>query len=619
MATFLTRRGEHMRFDSRGERRFYERVKEKLEDDYLVWYNAAIGLRQVYPDFIILHPVRGVLVLEIKDWPFERLHKVSKDIFQVVTDGGRKNFTNPLQQARQYALEIVRLLQDDPLLQQAAGSRYAGKLVLPWAFGVVLSNIDRAQFEQAHLDQVIPGHLVICKDEMLPSTDAEKFQQCMWAMFEHAFPCQLTLPQIDRIRGLMFPDLQIRQGSLFPPAEGGAAVLGSLPDLMHVMDMQQEQLARSLGSGHRVIHGVAGSGKTMILGYRCVQLASMLDKPVLVLCYNRTLAARLSSMLSDRGLSERVHVRNFHAWCKDMLRTYHLEPAEGSDKYEAMVAAVMAGVEKGHIPCGQYGALMIDEGHDFQPEWYRLVVQMVDPSSNSVLILYDDAQNIYGKSARRKFTWKSVGVEASGRTTILRLNYRNTLEVLSVARCFAGALLEGRDNDEDGIPTISPESAGRRGQMPVLIRARDRRDEMRLMIESLHDANGNGHDWGDMAVLCHTTYQFQGVREALEKAGIPCRVAATSADKDQLFDDKDCVRIMTMHSSKGLEFPVVMIPWLDGMRAGQDEEEAANQTRVLYVAMTRATKRLHLFHQKTSPLTERIEQAIDQVRTQLAA
>ena len=38
---------------------------------------------------------------------------------------------------------------------------------------------------------------------------------------------------------------------------------------------------------------VAGSGKTMILGYRCLHLAKSLSKPVLVLCYNVTLAARL--------------------------------------------------------------------------------------------------------------------------------------------------------------------------------------------------------------------------------------------------------------------------------------------------------------------------------------
>jgi len=46
-----------------------------------------------------------------------------------------------------------------------------------------------------------------------------------------------------------------------------------VPDIVRVMDLQQEQLARSMGEGHRVIHGVAGSGKTMILGYRAQSTA----------------------------------------------------------------------------------------------------------------------------------------------------------------------------------------------------------------------------------------------------------------------------------------------------------------------------------------------------------
>jgi len=63
------------------------------------------------------------------------------------------------------------------------------------------------------------------------------------------------------------------------------------------MDLQQEQLARSLGVGHRAIHGVAGSGKTMILGYRAEYLAKAAagadaDKPVLVLCYNQPLGGQ---------------------------------------------------------------------------------------------------------------------------------------------------------------------------------------------------------------------------------------------------------------------------------------------------------------------------------------
>jgi superfamily I DNA and RNA helicase len=42
----------------------------------------------------------------------------------------------------------------------------------------------------------------------------------------------------------------------------------AVPDIVRVMDLQQEQLARSMGEGHRVIHVVAGSGKTMAGGCR---------------------------------------------------------------------------------------------------------------------------------------------------------------------------------------------------------------------------------------------------------------------------------------------------------------------------------------------------------------
>ena len=52
---------------------------------------------------------------------------------------------------------------------------------------------------------------------------------------------------------------------------------------------------------HRVIHGVAGSGKTMILGYRAEYLAkicqSTSSKPILILCFNEPLGVKLHSVM----------------------------------------------------------------------------------------------------------------------------------------------------------------------------------------------------------------------------------------------------------------------------------------------------------------------------------
>lgn len=93
-----------------------------------------------------------------------------------------------------------------------------------------------------------------------------------------------------------------------------------IPDILKIMDLQQEQLARSLGDGHRVIHDVAGSGKTMILAYRCQHLAQVSNKPILVLCFNVSLAAKLRQVVQeDPNKISRIKVRHFHGWCMDLL------------------------------------------------------------------------------------------------------------------------------------------------------------------------------------------------------------------------------------------------------------------------------------------------------------
>ena len=604
-----------------GEKRFSERLEQKLEDDYLLWYDVPIGSRQTRPDFVVFHPRRGLLVLEVKDWKHENITAADKTQFTLITAHGAVKKHNPLLQARAYVLEIKVMLERDPALRHPAGHRHEGHLLMPWAYGVVFSNISRKQFEDGNLQEVIPAHLVICRDEMYDTVDPEAFQERLWAMFTQAFPCALTLPQIDRIRWHMFPELRVEWGEgQFGLPYGGdteASTAVAIPDLVRVMDMQQEQLARSLGDEHRIIHGVAGSGKTMILGYRAMHLARSLAKPILVLCYNKTLAGRLDQLMGERGLSDKVQVYNFHKWCLKMLEAYHEPlPEQGEGFFEAMVERVMGGVEQGRIPRFQYGAVLIDEGHDFEPEWYRLIVQMVDPDTNALLVLYDDAQNIYGKADRPTFTWKSVGVQAQGRTTILRINYRNTLEILSVARRFAHELLDERpDDSDDGVPLISPESAGRRGPVPELIRAESTSAELRTVVDRIRREHEHGRPLSDMAIIFRHSWEGEKIQQALQQAGIAQRLA-DSVGKRSLFSAEDSVKLVGMHSSKGLEFPLVIIPHLGSMpRSGQDE---AQEARLLYVAMTRATEQLLLVHHEESVFSARIRASINDIQTQLS-
>ncbi|TXT40934.1 MAG: hypothetical protein FD135_836, partial [Comamonadaceae bacterium] len=159
----------------------------------------------------------------------------------------------------------------------------------------------------------------------------EDIQSRLWDMFPYLMRGVLSLPMIDRVRWIMFPQVRVpAQGTLFDDSDLDA----ELPGIMRVMDLQQEQLARSLGDGHRVIHGVAGSGKTMILGYRAEHLArasSASSKPILILCFNEPLGVKLASSMEAKGLSDKVHVRHFHKWCHEQIRAFgQALPAQGA-------------------------------------------------------------------------------------------------------------------------------------------------------------------------------------------------------------------------------------------------------------------------------------------------
>ena len=587
-----------------------ERLEQKLDADYLLWHNVPVGPKQTYPDFVVLHPRRGLLVLETKDWHLDTIRNVTRQYWEILDSNGRpKPVKNPLEQARHCAIQVVNALERDPQLVHAEGP-HKGKLAFPWGHGVVFTRITRKEFETSGLAETIDPHYVICQDEMLEHADPEEFQQRLWNMFAHRFGGAITLPQLDRVRWIMFPQVRVQtQGTLFDDNDADA----QLPDIMRVMDLQQEQLARSLGDGHRVIHGVAGSGKTMVLGYRAEYLARAhaAGKPVLVLCYNEPLAVKLAATMAAKGLSDRVHCVHFHKWARAQLVAYgQALPANNLSQdafFADMVQRVITGVDRGHIPTGQYLAVLIDEGHDFAPEWLKLVTQMVDPTTNSLLVLYDDAQSIYERGRQKNFSFKSVGIQAQGRTTILKINYRNTRQILQTANAIAGDLLTAEDRDDDGIPLVKPVSCGRDGPEPIVIHLPTLPEQAANIAELLQGAHADAFAWGDMAVLCRDTKARDLCVSTLAKRGVPVQNRLGTGDYDPLANS---VKVMTMKVSKGLEFPVVAIPGVerlertgaeatepgDGTQALSEAEAQARReaARVLYVAATRATQRLVL-------------------------
>ena len=603
MATLIPSLGAAS-FDSRGELRLAERLKDFLEDNAVIWHNLPVGPRGRHPDFVIIHPHHGLLVLEAKDWRLDNLLSATKTEVELLTERGPVRECSPFEQVRGYMFEVVRMLERDPQLMHPPGTAYAGRTVVPFGFGVVFTNITRRQFEGTDLRDVFQPERCVFRDEMTESADPEAFRARLWSMVTRRIGAPLTLPQFDRLRALLFPEVRVRQIALpldEPPVESAA------DRVLAVMDLHQEQLARSLGDGHRIVRGVAGSGKTLILAFRAEHLARAAAKPVLVLCYANGIAGRLESAMEERGVGERVQVSTFHAWCFRMLRTYGIPaPTEKEiPDYEARLAASVArvaeAVDRGQIPGGQYEAVLIDEAHDFEPQWLALAAKIVDPDKRSLLIVYDDAQAIY--AGRKRPVWSHLGIDARGKTTVLKINYRNTSQILSFAKRFAADVLGApglQADDEAAI--LLPEDAGRQGLEPEVRKCIDYDGEAHAVAEWLQGRHRAGYSWPQMAVLYPEHHIGDRIAAVLAKQGVPVDLA--KANKNRVSIRMAAVRLLSMHTAKGLEFPCVAVAGLGAL--GRHGTPVEDHVRLAYVAITRATHEAFLTYSRVSPLVERL-------------
>jgi superfamily I DNA/RNA helicase len=339
----------------------------------------------------------------------------------------------------------------------------------------------------------------------------------------------------------------------------------------------------------------------------------------LVLCFNRALSQRIDAMLRERSVDERVVVRTFHAWCEDMVSSYQLTPPQASahtpDYYEQLATTVQRALDIGLVPSGQYTALLIDEAHDFQDTWLEMVSGLVNPASNSLLILYDDAQSIYQKT-RRKFNFSNVGISAVGRTSVLKLNYRNTAEVLALAMHCAQSLLTAQDDCDEQIQTVQPTTTGRRGPVPILLEAANGLQEAEWIAERVASACAEGTAPSDIVVLCRIKKHMGAIEQAITAWGVRCQ--SMSDPTFRAFNwARPSVKLITLHSSKGLEFPLVFIAGIDCMPLTNEPMDDA--LRLLYVGMTRATHTLVLSAAGHSAMVQRVRNSLEAVGQQFAA
>ncbi|MBD2505296.1 3'-5' exonuclease [Anabaena azotica] len=117
--------------------------------------------------------------------------------------------------------------------------------------------------------------------------------------------------------------------------------------------------------------------------------------------------------------------------------------------------------------------------------------------------------------------------------------------------------------------------------------------------------------WNEMAIIYRSKFTGNHIYQDFQKLRIPVELVNANNDSRNYHPDEQSIKLITMFSSKGLEFPVVLIPSIGFMphQYNTPEEEA----RLLYVGMTRAIDQLIMTCDRKSGFTERLEAVLGKV------
>jgi len=278
-----------------------------------------------------------------------------------------------------------------------------------------------------------------------------------------------------------------------------------------------------------------------------------------------------------------------------------------------VIQETLSRVEGTGCPVAPFDAVLVDEGQDFDRDMLRVVLGLLRPGGDLV-IAQDSRQDLY---LRGGASWKSLGVQASGRTTHLRNVYRNTAEIFSFAQRFLG------EESRAGRPLpLFPDDSAFHGEAPEMRRLGGTDEVIAFVAEDLKACVGSGeYRRSEIAVIyddktygpasfAYTDRDLPArLLEGLDRAGIPAAWVSKDVRAKEMYDvTTDRVSVLSIHSAKGLDFDLVYLVGMDRMKPTEETRESA--LSLLYTAMTRAKYRLVIPYVEETELVRRMKGAL---------
>jgi hypothetical protein len=237
--------------------------------------------------------------------------------------------------------------------------------------------------------------------------------------------------------------------------------------------------------------------------------------------------------------------------------------------------------------------IVVDEAQDLGVPELRLLAAIAPEGGDSLFFAGDLGQRIF----QQPFSWKSLGVDLRGRSTVLKVNYRTSHQIRRAAdRLMPSSVRDVDGLEEDRKATVSVFD----GPEPKVIRCPGEKAEAEAVAAFIKDMCGAGLSPSDIGIFVRSRAELPRAWQVAKIAGLDARELTERGD-----EGPECaLAIGTMHFAKGLEFKAVVvmacddeiIPSQSRIDSVADEVELEDvyetERQLLYVSCTRARDRL---------------------------
>jgi Nuclease-related domain len=361
---------------STAEKRVFERLRDDTSDEFVAFHHVAWlipGERrpdQGEADFVVAHPERGLLVLEVKGGTIS--YDAAKGRWATRGKAGDARIKDPFNQARQNSHSLKRLLE--------RGKRIADNRFFA-SYAVALPD---TRMKTASLKPDAPRQIVIDGDDLRSFEKRLLGVLAYWDGKDKRAP--LEAAGVDQIERALAKSFEVPAPLSIQLAEEERELLRLTEEQYDILDMLERHPRAAIG-------GCAGSGKTFLAAEKARRLADRGFR-VLVVCFNRFLAEHLRRGLGDIA---GVDVFSYDGLCRSVVTEAGVAlPPEVDVKGEYWGELRDLFAEHVGVAAGRYGALIADEAQDFHEDWWLpLQLLLEHPDDSPLYVFFDDNQRIF--------------------------------------------------------------------------------------------------------------------------------------------------------------------------------------------------------------------------------